>query len=67
MSVVLELIGAPDLDREKIKEWSEAIGVFFFIKADEPRRREIACEGITALVNYIEPLIATAASTPALI
>ncbi|MFN8297842.1 MAG: cytochrome P450 [Chitinophagales bacterium] len=58
MSVILELIGAPDLDREKIKEWSEAIGVFFFIKADEPRRREIACEGITALVNYIEPLIA---------
>ncbi len=57
MSVVLELIGAPDLDREKIKEWSEAIGVFFFIKADEPRRREIACEGITSLVNYIEPLI----------
>lgn len=58
MSVILELIGAPDLDRDKIKEWSEAIGVFFFIKADEPRRREIACEGITALVNYIEPLIA---------
>ena len=58
MSVVLELIGAPDLDRDKIKEWSEAIGVFFFIKADEPRRREIACEGITALVNYIEPIIA---------
>lgn len=58
MSVILELIGAPGLDREKIKEWSEAIGVFFFIKADEPRRREIACEGITSLVNYIEPLIA---------
>ncbi len=58
MAVILELIGAPDLDREKIKEWSEAIGVFFFIKADEPKRREIACEGITALVNYIEPLIA---------
>lgn len=58
MSVILELIGAPDLDREKIKEWSEAIGVFFFIKADEPRRREIACEGINELVNYIEPLIA---------
>ena len=57
MSVILELIGAPDLDRDKIKEWSEAIGVFFFIKADEPRRREIACEGITSLVEYITPLI----------
>ncbi len=58
MAVILELIGAPDLDRDKIKEWSEQIGVFFFIKADEPRRREIACEGINHLVEYIEPLIA---------
>ncbi len=58
MSVILELIGAPDLDRDKIKEWSEQIGVFFFIKADEPRRREIACEGINELVKYITPLIA---------
>ena len=57
MSGILELIGAPDLDRDKIKEWSEAIGVFFFIKADEPRRREIACEGINSLVEYITPLI----------
>ncbi len=57
MSVILELIGAPDLDRDKIKEWSEKIGVFFFIKADEPRRREIACEGINALVEYITPII----------
>lgn len=57
MSVILELIGAPDLDRDKIKEWSEAIGVFFFIKADEPRRREIACEGINSMVEYITPLI----------
>ena len=36
MSVILELIGAPDLDRDKIKEWSEAIGVFFFIKQMSP-------------------------------
>ncbi len=57
MTVILELIGAPDLDTEKIKEWSEKLGVFFFIKADEPRRREIACEGINALVDYITPLI----------
>ena len=57
MTVILELLGAPDLDTEKIKEWSEKIGVFFFIKADEPRRREIACEGINALVDYLKPLI----------
>ena len=64
MTVILELIGAPDLDRDKIKEWSEKIGVFFFIKADEPRRREIACEGINELVNYIEPLIAQRRENP---
>lgn len=57
MTVILELLGAPDLDTEKIKEWSEKIGVFFFIKADEPRRREIACGGINALVDYLKPLI----------
>ena len=57
MTVILELLGAPDLDTERIKEWSEKIGVFFFIKADEPRRREIACEGINALVEYLKPLI----------
>lgn len=64
MTVILELIGAPDLDRDKIKEWSEKVGVFFFIKADEPRRREIACEGINALVEYIEPLIAQKRENP---
>jgi cytochrome P450 len=31
--------------------------VFFFIRADEPRRREIACEGVTAMVDYIRPLL----------
>lgn len=64
MTVILELIGAPDLDRDKIKEWSEQIGVFFFIKADEPRRREIACEGINALVEYLTPLIAARRENP---
>ncbi|MBX7156486.1 MAG: cytochrome P450 [Candidatus Kapaibacterium sp.] len=64
MTVILELIGAPDLDRDKIKEWSEKIGVFFFIKADEPRRREIACEGINALVDYLTPIIAERRENP---
>ena len=57
MAVVLQLLGAPDLDTESIKKWSEKIGVFFFIKADEPNRREIACEGINDLVEYLKPLI----------
>ncbi|MCC6723428.1 MAG: cytochrome P450 [Saprospiraceae bacterium] len=58
MSVLLELIGAPLVDREKVKEWSEQLGAFFFIRADEPRRREIACEGINSLVEYLRPIVA---------
>ncbi len=57
MTVILELIGTPSADREKIKEWSEQLGAFFFIKADEPRRREIACEGVNSLVEYLIPII----------
>ncbi len=58
MGVILELMAAQHLDREKIKEWSEQLGTFFFIRADEPRRREIAVEGVNQLVAHIEPLIA---------
>ena len=57
MTVILTLMGAPDLDREHIKEWSEQLGTFFFIRADEPRRREIASEGVTSLVEYLTPVI----------
>ncbi len=57
MTVILELMGAPHLDRDRIKEWSEQLGVFFFIRADEPRRREIACEGVRALVDYLTPVV----------
>lgn len=64
LTIILELLGAPELDRENIKNWSEQIGVFFFIRADEKRRREIACEGITALSNYIRPLVAERRRNP---
>lgn len=64
MSVILELLGAPHLDRDRIKEWSEQLGVFFFIRADEPRRREIACEGVTSLVQYLSPLVAERRANP---
>ena len=57
LTVILELLGAPDLDRDLIKQWSEQLGVFFFIRADEPRRREIACQGVTSLVEYLRPLV----------
>ena len=59
LTVILELLGAPnlDLDRDLIKRWSEQLGAFFFIRADEPRRREIACQGVTSLVEYLRPLV----------
>lgn len=57
MTVILALMGAPHLDRDRIKEWSEQLGTFFFIRADEPHRREIATEGVTALVDYITPVV----------
>lgn len=64
MTVILELLGAPHLDRDRIKEWSEQLGVFFFIRADEPRRREIASEGVTALVDYLSPLVEERRANP---
>jgi cytochrome P450 len=53
------MLGIPeaDKDRDDIKYWSEQIGTLFFIRADEPRRREIACEGITSFVEYLSPLV----------
>ncbi|MFN2251304.1 MAG: cytochrome P450 [Anaerolineae bacterium] len=57
MSVILDLMGARELDRDDIKVWSEQLGAFFFIRADEPRRREIAVEGVNNLVALLEPLI----------
>ena len=64
MAAILQLLGTPDMDTESIKEWSEKIGLFFFIKADESNRREIACEGIDSLVEYLKPIIADRRLTP---
>ncbi len=64
MTVILRLMGAPDLDRDRIKEWSEQLGTFFFIRADEPRRREIAAEGVSALVDYLTPVVEDKAANP---
>ena len=66
LTVILELLGAPALDRDLIKHWSEQLGAFFFLRADEPKRREIACEGATSLVEYLKPLIAERRESPAL-
>ena len=65
LTVILGLMGAPDLDRDLIKQWSEQLGVFFFLRADEPRRREIACEGVTSLVEYLTPIVEEKRAHPA--
>ena len=64
MTVILDLLGAPDVDRERIKEWSEQLGAFFFIRADEPRRREIASEGVTSLVEHLTPVVDQRRTSP---
>jgi cytochrome P450 len=57
MTAILQLLGCPEIDRDDVKEWSEQLGVFFFIRADEPRRREIACEGLDSLTQLLTPVI----------
>ena len=64
LTVILDMLDAPALDRDLIKHWSEQIGVFFFIRADEPKRREIACEGVNSFVAYLEPLVAERRKRP---
>lgn len=68
LTVILELLGVPnlELDRDPIKRWSEQLGAFFFIRADEPRRREIACQGVTSLVEYLRPLVEERKAKPTL-
>ncbi len=66
LMIILELLGTPALDRDLIKKWSEQIGTFFFIRADEPNRREIACEGIQAFVDYLRPLVEERRKNPQL-
>jgi cytochrome P450 len=44
-------------DRLLIKQWSEQISGIFFIKANEPNRREQSQAGLEQLVRYFEPLV----------
>lgn len=64
MTVILDLMGVPDLDREKIKKWSEELGLFFFIRADEPRRRHFATRGVSALAGYMSRVVEEKAKEP---
>lgn len=64
MTVILDLMGVPDLNRVKIKQWSEELGLFFFIRADEPRRRHFATRGVSALAGYMERVVEEKAKDP---
>jgi cytochrome P450 len=64
MTVILDLMGVPDLNRVKIKQWSEELGLFFFIRADEPRRRHFATRGVSALAGYMERVVEEKAKNP---
>ena len=64
MTVILDLMGVPDVDREKVKKWSEELGLFFFIRADEPRRRQFATRGTAALTGYLTRIVEEKAKNP---
>ena len=55
--VISEYLGVPVEDRLMIKEWSELISGIFFIRANEPDRRQRSQEGLEQLVRYFEPLV----------
>ncbi len=55
--VISEYMGVPVEDREQIKEWSDETGRVFFIRANEPDRRERSQKGLERLLEYFAPLI----------
>jgi cytochrome P450 len=55
--VISEYMGVPVEDREQVKEWSDETSRVFFIRANEPDRRERSQQGLEKLVAYFEPLI----------
>jgi cytochrome P450 len=55
--VIAESMGVPVEHRMMIKEWSEEISGLFFIKANEPDRRERSQRGLERLIEYLAPLV----------
>jgi cytochrome P450 len=55
--VISEYLGVPIEDREQVKEWSDETSRVFFIRANEPDRRERSQIGLEKLLAYFEPLI----------
>jgi len=55
--VISEYMGVPVEDREQVKEWSDETSRIFFIRANEPDRRERSQKGLQKLLEYFEPLV----------
>src|SRR5262245_52570722 len=55
--IISEYLGVPVEDREQVKEWSDETSRVFFIRANEPDRRERSQRGLEQLLAYFEPLI----------
>ncbi len=55
--VISEYLGVSPEDREAVKEWSDETSRIFFIRADDPARRERSQAGLIKLLEYFEPLI----------
>jgi cytochrome P450 len=62
--VISEYLGVPVEDREQVKEWSDETSRIFFIRADDPDRRERSQRGLEQLLAYFEPLIAARRQHP---
>ncbi|MDR5683936.1 MAG: cytochrome P450 [Armatimonadota bacterium] len=55
--VISEYMGVPPEDREAVKEWSDETSRIFFIRADDPHRRDRSQRGLIHLLEYFQPLI----------
>jgi cytochrome P450 len=62
--IIAESMGVPVEDRMRIKEWSEEISGLFFIKANEPDRRERSQRGLERLIEYLAPMVRARRAAP---
>ncbi len=57
VTVICEYLGVPAEDHEKLKEWSDETTQIFFMRINDPNRRDRAQKGVQALTEYFYPLI----------
>jgi|DewCreStandDraft_5_1066085.scaffolds.fasta_scaffold01940_2 cytochrome P450 len=57
VTVICEYLGVPAEDHERLKEWSDETTQIFFMRINDPNRRDRAQKGVQALTEYFYPLI----------